>query len=704
MRPIRLILHTHWDREWYLPFEAFVERLVPTVDLVLDTMRSDPRLIHFHLDGQVALVDDYLARRPERAEELRSLIAEGRLSCGPWITLVDEFLVSGESIVRSLEDGLRRGDDLGGALRIGYVPDQFGHVGQLPQILSNAGINTAVTWRGVPAPVETGEFLWRSPDSSEVLVTYMPFGYAQGARLEPTDEDFVERLHREVVRSDPWLRDDQALMLMTGDDHEELNPRIPDLVEHAWGKGVDVAISSLRDSVGRSPVAGAPAVVGELRSAARANLLPNTYSVRPHQKVERAGAELILERYAEPLAALVPGFDWPAEELAEAWYLLHLNGAHDSVCGCSTDEVAQAVDERTRAARAIANRVAHAAFDVLRGEVDADGDLVFNLSPFEREGVPPLGWAVDTSPAVSATEVHPVVEDEWLTFGHEDLTASLRLVDQTDLGDLYTYEPSGPPSYATAITTEGAIAMLSFDGFTAEVRATRHPAEDFLRLHFAIDNRGPDHRVQVEFATPESPLEARAGSPFEIVRRPAIGEGGDSEPPPRQWPARGFVVAGGTCVLGDGVFEYEVVPSRIAVTLIRCVGTISRETLAARRVTAGPDVPTPEAQLIGRTVRSFGVTSAGPTDLVRLSETFSTPSMRLPVRAGGSLPARGRLLELDVPALSAVYLGDGELLVRVWNPENEKRFATVGARELELGAHRIETVRLADHSMPGQGD
>ena len=694
--PIRLILHTHWDREWYLPFESFVERLIPTIDLVLDTMRSDPRLIHFHLDGQVALVDDYLASRPERAEEMRSLIADGRLSCGPWIALVDEFLVSGESIVRSLEDGLRRGDELGGALRVGYVPDQFGHVGQLPQILSNAGIDCAVTWRGVPAAVGTGEFLWRAPDGSEVVVTYMPFGYAQGARMERTDEDFVERLQRELIRSEPWLRDGNALLLMTGDDHEQLNPEIPDLVEHARSTGIDVTISSLRESVGRAPASNVPIVVGELRSAARANLLPNTYSVRPHQKVERAGAELILERYAEPLAALVPGFEWPAEELAEAWYLLHLNGAHDSVCGCSTDEVAHAVDERTRAARAIANRIAHAAFDVLRDEVDADGDLVFNMSPFEREGVPPLGWAVDPSPAVTAAEVHPVLDDGWLTFSHGDLAASLRLVDQADLGDLYTFEPSGPLNYATAITIEGAIATCSFGGFTAEIRATRQPAEDFLRLHFAVDNRAPDHRVQVEFATAESPLETRAGSPFEIVERPPIGEGGDSEPPSRQWPARGFVVAGGTGVLGEGVFEYEVVPSGIAVTLMRCAGTISRETLAARRVVAGPNVPTPEAQLIGRTVRSLGVTAVEPTDLVRLSEVYSAPLVRMPVSAGGSLPAGGRLLELDVPALSAVYRRDGDLFVRVWNPENETRSATVGTQELELGPHRIETIRLGN--------
>jgi Glycosyl hydrolases family 38 N-terminal domain/Alpha mannosidase middle domain len=696
MRAIRLILHTHWDREWYLPFERFAEQLLPTIDLVLDTMRSDPRLSHFHLDGQVALVDDYIARRPERAAELRSLIDEGRLSCGPWIALVDEFLVSGESIVRSLDDGLRRGDDLGGALRVGYVPDQFGHIGQLPQILANAGIGTAVTWRGVPAAVETGEFLWRSPDGSEVLVSYMPFGYAQGARMEQTVKGFVERLERELARSEPWLRGDQSLMLMTGNDHEQLNPRIPDLVDRARASGIDVAISSLNDSVGRRPASDAPVVVGELRSAARANLLPNTYSVRPHQKVERAGAELILERYAEPLAALVPGFEWPEEALTEAWYLLHLNGAHDSVCGCSTDEVAHAVDQRTRAARAIANRIAHEAFDVLRKEVDGEGDLVFNMSPFEREGVPPLGWSVTASRAVAEVEVVPVLEDGWLTFRHEELVTSLRLVDQDDHGDLYTFEPSGPPRYATSMVTDGAIATCSFEGFDAIVRATRHPADEFLRLHFEIDNRFPDHRVQIEFATQAPALEARAGSPFEIVTRPAVGEGGDSEPPPRQWPARGFLVAGGTCVLGEGVIEYELGPDGIGVTLIRCTGTISRRTLTARKITAGPDVATPEAQLIGPTSRSFGVASTEPVDPVGLSETFSASLMRMPVSAGGSLPSRGRLLDLDVPALSAVYRQNGRLLVRVWNPWGEPRSASIGDRELELGPHRIETVQLGE--------
>jgi hypothetical protein len=291
-------------------------------------------------------------------------------------------------------------------------------------------------------------------------------------------------------------------------------------------------------------------------------------------------------------------------------------------------------------------------------------------------------------------EVGPVLEDGWFTFRHEELVTSLRLVDQDDHGDLYTFEPSGSPRYATSVATEGAIATCSFEGFDAAVRATRHPADEFLRLHFNIDNRSPDHRVQVELATPNPPHESRAGAPFEIVKRPAVGEGGDSEPPPRQWPARGFVVAGGTCVLGDGVFEYELGPDSIGVTLIRCAGTISRSTLEARKVTAGPDVATPEAQLIGRTMRRLGATPSVPADPVALSETFSASLMRMPVRAGGSLPARGRLLDLDVPALSAVYRRGEGLVVRVWNPTGEIRRATVGDHDLELGPHRIETIEF----------
>ena len=136
---VHLVPHTHWDREWYEPFQTFRMRLVELIDQLLERMARDERL-RFTLDGQAATVDDYLEVRPEAEPLIRRLIAEGRLAIGPWQILLDEFLVSGETIVRNLELGWARAEELGRAMPVGYLPDMFGHVAQMPQILRRAGI------------------------------------------------------------------------------------------------------------------------------------------------------------------------------------------------------------------------------------------------------------------------------------------------------------------------------------------------------------------------------------------------------------------------------------------------------------------------------------------------------------------------------------------------------------------------------------
>src|SRR5919109_3809841 len=107
-RPVAIVPHTHWDREWYAPFQAFRLKLVELLDAVLPRLEGDPAFAHFMLDGQMAMVDDYLAVRPEAEERLRRLAAAGRVSVGPWYVLMDEFLVSGETIVRDLQLGMER--------------------------------------------------------------------------------------------------------------------------------------------------------------------------------------------------------------------------------------------------------------------------------------------------------------------------------------------------------------------------------------------------------------------------------------------------------------------------------------------------------------------------------------------------------------------------------------------------------------------
>jgi glycosyl hydrolase family 38/alpha mannosidase-like protein len=692
-RSITVVPHTHWDREWYLPFEGFRDRLVPIMDELLDLL--DRGYPHFHLDGQTALIDDYLAVRPEREADIARHAKAGRISVGPWLTLVDEFLVSGETIVRSLELGLARARELGGGDLVGYLPDQFGHIGQMPQILAAGGFEHAVVWRGVPRSIESTPFWWEAPDGSRVLAEYLPFGYGFGAHVREAQEPdaLAATLEDLARRLDPWSTRERVLVT-AGTDHLPCDPTLPERLVEARRRGLDVEIGSLAAHL-QLPADGEPPVWrGELRSAARAHLLPGVYSARIDQKQERGRIEALVERYAEPLAALVPGFAWPEQELERVWRLLVLNGAHDSVCGCSVDEVAQAVDARHAEAAAVAGDIVRSALESLGNQVVDAGILRFNPSPFEREGVPGLGWRVDPEFTEAApAELEVGVRDGWIVSAGMELA----LVDEPDVGDLYNFCPSaGDVTDAPdRLTGDGAEITAGFDRLEVRLRFSRREHEPFLRVGVSIQNGRPDHRLRLHIRLPQAATSAVAGSPFELVTRDLVSEGGDIEAPSPTWPARGVALAGGIAVLAEGVVEYEVVsPQELAVTLLRCVGTISREDLATRRGPAGPDVATPAAQMIGETNLARGVLpEAQPADLLPAWERFALPLRSAQARGGGTLPASGTLLEVRGAELAGVRRRDGVLETRVWNPTTAPAQAEVGGETVSLGAAAIATVR-----------
>src|SRR6266536_2162910 len=175
-------------------------------------------------------------------------------------------------------------------------------------------------------------------------------------------------------------------------------------------------------------------------------------------------------------------------------------------------------------------------------------------------------------------------------------------------------------------------------------------------------------------------------------------EGSDLEWASPTWPARGAMLAGGIAVFHEGVFEYEVVDGReLAVTLLRCVGTISRQSMASRPWAAGPDIPTPEAQMIGRTEFRVGILAdARPEDLLREWERFALPLLETPASGGGDLPATGRLLELDLGSavLSSIRRADEVVEVRIWNQTDRTIRGRVAGRDVTLGPARIETLAI----------
>ena len=344
-RRVAIVPHTHWDREWYAPFQTFRMGLVRLVDDLLDLMESDPAYRHFMLDGQLAVIDDYLEIRPEHEARLRALAAAGRISIGPWYILMDEFLVSGETIIRDLQAGLSRAADFGGAMPVGYLPDMFGHVAQMPQILAQAGLEHAVVWRGVPSAVDGTAFVWAAPDGSAVRAEYLVAGYGNGAALPDDAKQLLRRVGALVDEAGERLGADAPLLVMNGSDHLRPQPGLGRAVAEANALQDELAleITSLPAYLAGTTRDGLPTWTGELRSGWRSNVLMGVGSNRVDVKQAASRAERSLEQRAEPLSALfLPAERWPTRFLDLAWTLVLRNAAHDSICACSHDDVVDA--------------------------------------------------------------------------------------------------------------------------------------------------------------------------------------------------------------------------------------------------------------------------------------------------------------------------------------------------------------------------
>ncbi|MDH7490644.1 MAG: alpha-mannosidase, partial [Anaerolineae bacterium] len=352
-----IISHTHWDREWYQPFQEFRLRLVKLVDKLLDIMASDPDYHFFMLDGQTVVLEDYLEVRPEREAEIHALVQSGRLLIGPWFILPDEFLVSPEAIVRNLLLGDRIARRFGAKMNVGYVPDQFGHISQLPHILRGFGMTEAVLWRGLDD--HPFELRWRGPGGDEVLLTYLRGGYGNAAHLPAGDPDAFAAAVETLVADMAAHSCSGCLPLMNGTDHMEPHPGLPVAIRHASERLPSVEmrhstlpayIRAVRDALGPAGIDALPVVEGELRSCKVQHLLPGVLSARMWIKQRNAAVQTLLERWAEPWAAFAehlaqqrsvpPTPLAPTREIVRrAWRYLLENQPHDSICGCSVDQV-----------------------------------------------------------------------------------------------------------------------------------------------------------------------------------------------------------------------------------------------------------------------------------------------------------------------------------------------------------------------------
>ncbi len=311
-RRVHIVPHTHWDREWYSSFQTFRLRLVDLLDDLLPRMEADPSYARFLLDGQLAVVDDYLAVRPEAEARLRRLVGSGRVAVGPWYTLPDEFLVGGETLVRNLQLGLRRADHFGGAMPVGYLPDMFGHVAQMPQILAGFGFEHAVVWRGVPAAVERSGFWWEALDGTAVRAEYMPQGYGNGSALPDDAKAFARAVGAFVDLWGDLLTG--PVLWMNGTDHQLPQPWLGRVVTEANDvqDDLDLRVASLEEHLRTAPDGG-PGHLARRAPLGRPRQPADGGRVEPGRRARRLGPRrAVAPRRGRAAVGAVP----PARPLA----------------------------------------------------------------------------------------------------------------------------------------------------------------------------------------------------------------------------------------------------------------------------------------------------------------------------------------------------------------------------------------------------
>jgi alpha-mannosidase len=401
---------THWDREWYQTFQKYRFRLVKVLDEAADVLASDEAFKLFYLDGQIIPLLDYLEIRPEKKESFVKLIKEGRIKIGPWYTMPDEFLVSGESLIYNLKLGADCAKELGVSCSgTGYICDMFGHIAQMPQILKGFNLSCAVLGRGTNDHDTRAFFNWQSPDGSAILTFKVPEDVGYGTFCENViwpqyfnnekDNGALFERAEKYVESEIERAGIPFAVLMDGMDHERIHPQAPLIVKHLREKyGCEVVFSCLEElpqDIGKY-IPRLQTKAGELNETARRMtihnaLITHTLSSRADVKLKNDVAQVALEKYACPMSALasMAGKEIPKGFIDTAYRFLLTNHAHDSICGCSIDEVYEDVHYRYNQCLRIAAEVSDEAFALLTEWEDGAGDEfylnVFNTLPFDRK-------------------------------------------------------------------------------------------------------------------------------------------------------------------------------------------------------------------------------------------------------------------------------------------------------------------------------
>ncbi|MCC6098476.1 MAG: alpha-mannosidase [Coriobacteriaceae bacterium] len=404
-RTIHVVPHSHWDREWYFTTSRSKVYLMKDLADVLDTLEKNPDFKTWMLDGQASLLDDYLAWRPQDESRIRTLVCDGRLVIGPWYTQTDEMLASGESIVRNLYYGMRRCEELGPYMHVGYMPDSFGQSGNMPQIYRQAGFKDTLFWRGVSNDmVDKLNFTWRGDDGSVVFATQMPNGYYIGGNV-PEDSDQNDAWwHEQCLDKLASRYATEHVYFPCGFDQAPVRRNLPELVAERAKRDPDNTykmssipeyLADLHEAIDREGVK-LEEVQGELLNAKHMRIHRSIWSSRSDLKRLNTKAQFYVTNVLEPTLSLSAslGNEYPKKAVEHIWKLLLENAAHDSMGSCIADFVNADVGLRYKQAMDVATSLVELHSRMIATSIDS-GDAPMTITVFNADAHPRSGVVVE---------------------------------------------------------------------------------------------------------------------------------------------------------------------------------------------------------------------------------------------------------------------------------------------------------------------
>ncbi len=651
-------LHTHWDREWYREFEVFRLRLIRVMDNVIKLLEKN-KIPSFYFDGQVAALLDYLEFRPEKEYSVRRLIKNKQLFIGPFYCLVDEFLTDGICFRKNLEIGMKIAKDFGCEDFIGYLADTFGHSSNVPDILQEFGIDKAVVWRGCP---ETpSEFIFNNVNTVNLIRGYFMDIFSSSKTIEEKAQDLKKNLDMIARQSS------NVLLLPIGADHlgipEDIAEQITKVNEYLDDYEIELgSIFEYFDTVKFSARFN-----GELRDNSKTFILPGSYSART--KLKRLNA---ICSYKLDLANKIQmnfGFDYE-KAIEYAYKLLLQNQAHDSICGCSTDEVHQENITRYNKVLQIANTIIeeirltqennmsitfqnldkYKLLTVERDFIDENSQVIDKRNGFETRllhDINRIPVTEDYKPiytllkefngmeepsdlqvsknSIANSNIQLIVQDGKINLydGENFYPNFIEFVRYKDKGDCYNY---GPVKDDVCEVAQIKSCRVIMDG---PLRSTLRISTSFFNVEVSLNKKSKllnfkikwlnllSNRLwQVRFNFDNPVREVYSEDMNVLIKRIFDSNYNMRENLPQEKgkelttntaPFQRFAWANGLGVVTCGITEYEVYQNTFSLTLLRSIGVISNPENPARTTPAGPPIEVVEAQQLGENIAEFSI-------------------------------------------------------------------------------------------------